>query len=181
MTMSDIRTNIVLVGMPGSGKSTVGVILAKMLSWDFIDTDILIQLSHGRTLQDIVDKDGYFALRKIEEEILLQLRCNHHVIATGGSAAYSDAAMNHLKTYGHIVFLDVDLHTLEQRIHNFDTRGLAKRKDQTLADLFQERCELYKKFAEVTIECGSWHQEKIVTQLLNKMEKENKYHENITG
>ncbi|KAF0157415.1 MAG: shikimate kinase [Syntrophaceae bacterium] len=93
--MTRTHSNIVLIGMPSSGKSTVGVILAKMTSRDFVDTDVLIQTSHRRTLQDIVDEDGYAALRKVEEDALLGLAVRNHVIATGGSAVYSDAA-NHL-------------------------------------------------------------------------------------
>ena len=93
-------SNIVLIGMPGSGKSTVGIVLAKLTSRDFVDTDVLIQTSQGRTLQDIVDTEGYMVLREIEERILLKLDCINHVIATGGSAVYSHAAMTHLKSNG---------------------------------------------------------------------------------
>ena len=123
-------SNIVLIGMPGSGKSTVGVILAKMASLDFVDTDILIQRAAGKSLQEIVDADGYLVLRRIEEEVLLKLDCRDHVIATGGSAVYSPAAISHLKKDGVIVFLDVDIETLQSRIRNYETRGLAKRPDQ---------------------------------------------------
>jgi shikimate kinase len=97
------KSNIILVGMPGSGKSTVGIILAKLASRDFVDTDVLIQVSQGRPLQDIVDLEGHMALRKIEEAVLISLDCRNCVIATGGSAAYSDAAMKHLKSEG-VVF-----------------------------------------------------------------------------
>ena len=137
--MSQTHSNLVLIGMPGSGKSTVGVILAKKASRDFLDTDVLIQTSLGRTLQDIVDSDGYLALRKIEETVLLGLAVQNHVIATGGSAAYSDQAMIHLKSDGILIFLDVDLSTLRSRIRDFSTRGLAKRPDQSFAELFDER------------------------------------------
>lgn len=125
-------SNIVLIGMPGSGKSTVGIILAKLTSRDFVDTDVLIQTSQGRTLQDIVDTEGYMVLREIEERILLKLDCFNHVIATGGSAVYSHAAMTNLKSNGVVVFLNVDLPVLESRIHDFATRGLAKRPDQSI-------------------------------------------------
>jgi len=160
------KSNIVLIGMPGAGKSTVGVILAKLTSRDFIDTDVLIQISQGRLLQDIVDKEGYMALRKIEENILLGLHCDHHVIATGGSAVYSPVAMEHLKSNGIIVFLDVDLPTLVSRIHDYDTRGLAKRPDQSLSDLFDERVILYRKYTDITVDCKDLSQEEVCAQII---------------
>ena len=107
---------------------------------------VLIQIAQGRTLQDIVDTEGYMKLREIEEKEILALNCNNYVIATGGSAAYSHKAMTHLKSDGIIIFLKVDLPTLESRIYDFATRGLAKRPDQSFADLFEERYTLYKKY-----------------------------------
>jgi shikimate kinase len=148
------KSNIVLIGMPGSGKSTLGVILAKLTSRGFIDTDVLIQAAEGRPLQDIVDSQGYMELRSIEERIILGLDCRNHVIATGGSAVYSVAAMEHLAAGGVIVFLDVDLTTLQLRVRDMATRGLAKRPDQSFEDLFAERCSLYRKYADCTIPCG---------------------------
>jgi shikimate kinase len=159
-------SNIVLIGMPGSGKSTVGIILAKLTSRDFVDTDVLIQTSQGRTLQDIVDKEGYMALRKVEERILLKLDCFNHVIATGGSAIYSHLAMTHLKSNGMVVFLNVALPVLEARIHDYATRGLAKRPDQSFDDLFEERFNLYTKYADVMIECKDLTQEKICEKII---------------
>ena len=162
-------SNIVLVGMPGSGKSTVGIILAKLTSRDFVDTDIFIQTSQGRTLQDIVDTEGYMVLRQIEERILLKLDCVNHVIATGGSAVYSHAAMTHLKSNGVVVFLNVELPVLESRIHNFATRGLAKRPDQSIEDLFEERFFLYTKYADVTIECKNFTQEGVCEEIISSI------------
>ena len=161
------KSSIVLIGMPGSGKSTVGVILAKMTSRDFVDTDVIIQTSKGRSLQDIVNMEGYMALRQIEEDIILTLRCFNHVIATGGSAVYSPSAMKHLKSAGVIVFLDVDLPVLEGRVSNLDKRGLARRPDQTLGDLFRERINLYRKYADITIECGNLNHEGICSQIIS--------------
>jgi shikimate kinase len=158
--------NIVLIGMPGSGKSTVGVILAKLTSRYFVDTDVLIQTTQGRTLQDIVDTQGYMALRGIEERTLLKLHCFSHVIATGGSAVYSHAAMTHLKSNGIAVFLNVPLPVLEARIHDYATRGLAKRPDQSLDDLFKERLSLYAKYADVTIECKHLTQEAVCEKII---------------
>jgi shikimate kinase len=160
-------SNIVLIGMPGSGKSTVGIILAKMTSRGFVDTDVLIQTTLGRTLQDIVDTQGYMALREVEERILLDLDCVDHVIATGGSAVYSHAAMMHLKSNGMAVFLNVELPILEARIHDYATRGLAKRPDQSFDDLFNERFTLYNKYADVTIECKDFTQDKVCEKIIH--------------
>jgi len=169
--MTQDQANIVLIGMPGSGKSTVGVILAKLTSRDFVDGDVLIQISQGRSLQDIVDTEGHMALRRIEEEVLLALHCLNHVIAPGGSAAYSHAAMTHLKSNGVVIFLDVDLPTLESRIHDFDTRGLAKRPDQTFADLFEERFALYTKYADITIQCADLTQEDVCDRIIMELDR----------
>jgi len=162
-------SNIVLIGMPGSGKSTVGIILAKLTSCDFVDTDVLIQISQCRTLQDIVDTEGYMALREIEERILLKLDCFDHVIATGGSAVYSHAAMTHLKSNGVVVFLNVELPILNSRIHDFATRGLAKRPEQSIEDLFEERFVLYTKYADVTIECKDFTQEEVCEDIISSI------------
>ena len=157
-----------LIGMPGAGKSTVGVILAKKISRDFVDTDLLIQTSQGRTLQDIVDTDGYIALRKIEEDILLGLSVNNHVIATGGSAVYSDRSMDRLKLDGVVIFLDVNLAALESRVHDFRTRGLSKRPDQSFVELFDERFALYTKHADITIKCAGLTQEEVCERIVEE-------------
>ena len=167
-------SNIVLIGMPGSGKSTIGVILAKLTSRSFIDTDVLIQAAEGRSLQDIVDREGYLALRAIEEKVLLGLDCRDHVIATGGSAVYSQAAMAHLKEDGVVVFLNVSLDTIKARVGDPGTRGLAKRPDQSIDDLFAERYVLYRKYADITIDCTARAHEdacaRIIGELTAKLE-----------
>jgi shikimate kinase len=168
--MADKRSNIILIGMPGSGKSTVGVILAKLMSLGFIDTDMLIQTREGRTLQDIVDKDGYLTLRKIEEDVLLKLDCREHVIATGGSAVYSSDAMLHLKSNGVAVFLNVDLNTLKARVPDYDTRGLAKRPDQSVDDLFTERFALYRQYADITIDCVGLTHEEVCERIIKELQ-----------
>ena len=166
--MTRRHSNLVLIGMPGAGKSTVGVILAKRTSRDFVDTDVLIQTSQRRTLQDIVDTDGYAVLRKIEEDTLLGLSVQNHVIATGGSAIYSDQAMTHLKSHGVIIFLDVDLATLESRVTDFSCRGLAKRPDQSFAELFYERFTLYTKYADIALKCAGLTQEDVCTRIIEE-------------
>lgn len=150
----DERTNVVLIGMPGAGKSTVGVLLAKETARGFLDTDLAIQEAEGRTLQDILDAEGYLALRAIEERVLLSLDPVNHVVATGGSAAYSERAMEHLRASGVVVYLDVERDVLLGRIHNFGSRGIARRPDQTWDDLFEERTALYRRHADVVIPCG---------------------------
>lgn len=146
-------TSIILIGMPGAGKSTVGVLLAKRLAMGFIDTDVLLQETEGKTLQAIVDQLGYGALRRVEEEVLCSLQANHSVIATGGSAVYSEKAMAHLSSLGRIVYLRVGLQGILARVQNLATRGLARRPGQTLEDLFHERALLYKRHSNIQLQC----------------------------
>lgn len=160
------RSNFVLIGMPGSGKSTVGVLLAKRAALDFVDTDLLIQSSEGRPLQAIVEDDGYAALRRVEERVLLAIDLHHHVIATGGSAVYSDAAMRHLKTHGLVIFLDVSLATVQARIGDFSHRGISKRHDQSIAELFEERHRLYRTYADLIIDADGLDQDQVCDRIL---------------
>lgn len=164
--MNSFDTSVVLVGMPGAGKSTIGLLLAKELAKNFIDTDILIQTREGKTLQDILYHHGYQKLRDIEEEILLGVSCSNHVIATGGSAVYSEPGMKYLNTFGPIVFLDASIETLQQRIHNYETRGIARRPEQSFAELFDERRKLYQRYANITIQCDNKNQDQIVQEII---------------
>ncbi len=161
-----MANSIVLIGMPGAGKSTLGVMLAKEAALDFVDTDVLIQVREGKTLQDILDATDYINLRAIEEETLLSVDLSHHVIATGGSAVYSDKGMKHLKTLGPIVFLNCSLAELRRRIHNYESRGIARRPDQSFEALFEERDLLYRRYADHVIECDGKNQETILAEIL---------------
>ncbi len=156
-----MRSNITLIGMPGAGKSTIGIILAKNLSLGFIDTDVLIQINRQQSLQQLLDSGGHLYLRQIEEEEICKLNLSRHVIATGGSAAYSEKAMHHLAQSSRIIFLQVSFSELLRRIRNFDSRGIAKAPEQTFEELFAERQILYQRYAEITIPCDGLDQDEI--------------------
>ncbi len=158
--------NLIFIGMPGSGKSTVGVLVAKRLGLGFVDTDLLIQQEAGRTLQDIVDQDGYEALRHIEEKVLLNLDVQGQVISTGGSAVYSHAAMAHLKANGTVVFLDISLELVIERIGDYSLRGISRRPDQSLAELFEERFALYSKYADLTVQGAGLNQDQVTEAVI---------------
>lgn len=144
--------NIILTGMPGCGKSTVGVVLAKVLGYNFLDTDLLLQTMQQKKLQEILDTQGLNAFRQYEEQALLSVtQTENVVIATGGSAVYSDAGMKHLKRNGICVFLDTPYPILKQRIGDMKTRGIAFSGNQTLKELFEERQPLYRKYADFII------------------------------
>ena len=153
--MATAQKSIVLIGMPGAGKSTIGILLAKELGLDFVDTDISIQVRLGKTLQQITDESGYMVLRDYEEQVLLSENIDHKVVATGGSAVYSDAGMARLKASATVIFLDVSLPALQQRVTNFDTRGIARRPEQSFEDLFAERSLLYQRYADIRIDCSN--------------------------
>lgn len=160
-----MKSNLTLIGMPGAGKSTIGIILAKNLGLGFIDTDVLIQINRRKTLQQIIDESGHLNLRAVEEKEILKLDVASHVIATGGSAVYSEKAMAHLQRISRIIFLEIDFEKIEKRIHNFATRGIARADDQTFAELFLERRQLYRKYAEITIDCNAADQEALALQI----------------
>jgi shikimate kinase len=165
--MNSAGNSLILIGMPGAGKSTIGILLAKLLAKDFVDTDLLIQLQQNNTLQNIVDNEGYLKLREIEEDVLLNTYYSNHIIATGGSAVYSDKSMAHLKQFGEVVFLDVPLPDLIARVKNIDTRGLARRPGQTFSELYNERYALYQKYADIKVDCGGKDQDEIVEDIIS--------------
>lgn len=143
--------NIVLIGMPGCGKSTVGVVLAKVMGMEFCDTDIVIQQRCGKRLQEIINEEGNDTFLVHERDALLSLDCDNTVIATGGSAVYSDVAMQHLKNIGTVVYLKVSEPEIERRLADFAARGISIKDGMTIADLYNERMPLYEKYAEITV------------------------------
>lgn len=161
--------NVVLIGMPGAGKSTVGVLLAKRLGLGFVDTDRLIQALAGARLQEIVDAGGYRELRRLEERAILGIDARDAVIATGGSAVYSAPAMAHLARGGTIVHLRARLELLAARIDDLDRRGLANPPGQSLAEIFAERAPLYERHAEVTVDVDGLSQEGAVRALVGAL------------
>ena len=164
-----MRNNVTLIGMPGAGKSTVGIILAKNCGFGFIDTDVLIQINQQKTLQHILDESDHLALRDIEEKEILKLNIENHVIATGGSAVYSAKAMEHLRSISTVVFLEISIEQVQKRVLNFATRGIAKAKDQSLKELFQERQQLYKRHAQFTIDGNTAPQELLAKQIAGRI------------
>ena len=164
-----MENNLILIGMPGAGKSTIGVVLAKTLGKVFVDTDLLIQQSQQRLLQEIIREDGVAALLAVEEEIISQLQAENAVIATGGSVVYSSAAMERLKDLGLIVYLQLPLAELEPRITNMASRGIVMRPGQQLRDLYRERRPLYEKYADLTVDCSGLSLEAAVTAIINRV------------
>ena len=154
-------TNLILIGMPGAGKSTIGMLLAKHANLGFLDTDLLLQSREGRSLQQIVDQDGYLGLRAAEERLILSLNCTNQVIATGGSVVYSESAMQHLQNLGRIIFLHLPLAELLPRLVDLDTRGLVRRPGQSIRDLYAERLPLYRRYADFTIDCQGLERQQV--------------------
>ncbi len=161
--------NIILIGMPGAGKSTLGVLLAKAMGKFFIDTDIIIQQKTKRLLQDIIDNDGTEAFLKLEEDILMAVDEKNTVIATGGSAVYSEKAMERFKENGTVVYLHVDFSEIEKRVTNITTRGIVLKNGRSLSDAFDERKPLYDRYADITIDCTGSTIENSVRMLIEKL------------
>lgn len=147
--------NIILIGMPGSGKSTCGVVAAKLLLKNFFDTDLLIQNREGRRLQQIIDEKGLDYFARAEEEAILSLDIAGTVIATGGSVVYSPAAMDHLHRLGKVIYLHLEYETMCRRIQNLDSRGVVLQAGYTLQDMYNERLPLYRRYADAVIKCDN--------------------------
>ena len=161
--------NIVLIGMPGVGKSTVGVLLAKATGRQFVDTDVAIQVGQGRKLQEIIDADGLDAFRRAEGAAILSMDFRAHVIATGGSVVYSEPAMTHLAAGGPVVHLDLPLERIIQRIENLSVRGLVMEPSSSLSELHRQRHPLYRRWAEVTIDCEGLTQDQVVAEIIREL------------
>lgn len=163
--------NIVLIGMPGVGKSTVGVLLAKALGRYFLDTDVFIQAIQDRSLQEMIDSEGLAAFCKIEEDYVLCIDLTNAVVATGGSVVYSERAMEHLAAHGVIVHLDLPVDKIEQRIENLYTRGVVMERGQTVRSLYDQRQSLYRQYAQLTIDCTGKNHEQVVTEIAENLAK----------
>ena len=145
--------NVILIGMPGSGKSTVGVLLAKLIGYQFIDSDLLMQNEAGKRLYEVIRDDGADAFCELENKVNASLNANETVIATGGSVVYCEEAMKHLSEIGTVVFLDVPEKEIEKRIGDFSKRGVLIKNGESFDDLYRERMPLYRKYADVTVTC----------------------------
>jgi len=153
--MTSSKPHIILIGMPGCGKSTVGVLAAKALGYRFIDSDLVIQETDGRRLHRIIAEEGQAGFLAIEERVNLTLgkpASVPAVIATGGSAVYSEAAMEHFKAVGTVVYLRLSYETVKKRLGNFTHRGVVMPEGYTLRDLYDERCALYEKYADIIVD-----------------------------
>lgn len=144
-------SNIVLIGMPGSGKSTLGVLLAKALGYSFIDTDLIISQKANKTLQQILDSDGLDSFLELEERVGYELKCDKTVIATGGSMVLSGKAMQNLSSDATVVYINVPFDEIKRRVTNIKTRGIAFRENETLEIIYGNREPLYKKYADITV------------------------------
>lgn len=154
--------NIILIGMPGAGKSTIGVVLAKTLGMAFVDTDLEIQKREGRLLQSILEEDGISRFLEIEENVIMSRTYAHHVVSTGGSVVKSPMAMRYLKESGCVIYLRLDYRSIRRRIRNITTRGIVMSRDQTLRDIYCEREPLYERYADYTCDCRGRSVEQIV-------------------
>ena len=163
------KDNLILIGMPASGKSTVGVILAKVIGYDFIDSDLLIQKKEGMRLADIIKKKGIDGFLEVENEVNASIEASQCVIATGGSAVYGEEAMKHLRGIGAVIYLQVDYSVIQKRLHNIRQRGVVLRQGQTLQDLYDERTVLYEKYADLIVREGSGEIEAVVARIIRTL------------
>ncbi len=162
------RENIVLIGMPGAGKSTVGVVLAKKMGCRFVDSDLVIQEKYGRLLHELIEGLGVEGFWKIENDVNASLMAEGSVIATGGSAVYGEEAMEHLRSIGQVVYLKLPYEEVEERLGDLNARGVTVKPGQTLRELYEERVPLYEKYAHVTIDCSGKMLREVVMDIARK-------------
>lgn len=166
------KENIVLIGMPGVGKSTIGVVLAKVLGYQFLDSDLLIQKQEGRKLHQIISQEGNEGFRIIENRVNASIQAEETVIATGGSVIYCPEAMEHLKSIGTVVYLKLSLEPLSKRLGNLKGRGVLLKEGQTLEDLYRERTPLYEKYADLVIDEEGKDLEGCLQAVLEKLNRQ---------
>ncbi len=157
--------NIILIGMPGAGKSTAGVILAKVLGYNFIDSDLLIQEQEGTLLKDIIAKEGQEGFFRIEDRVNKSIVAENSVIATGGSVVYCPEAMEHLRSIGTVVYIKLSYDTINNRLDNIRQRGVVFQEGQTLRNLYEERCPLYEKYAHIIIDAEGLELEELMERI----------------
>lgn len=165
------RDNIVLIGMPGAGKSTIGVVLAKKLGYRFIDSDLVIQERYGKLLHELITEHGVEGFWQIENAVNESMEVTRSIIATGGSAVYGKEAMEHLREIGIVVYLKLSYEEIELRLGDLNARGVTLRPGQTLADLYTERTPLYEQYAHITIDCEDKLLRQIVQEIADRIKE----------
>lgn len=167
-----MKDNIVLIGMPGVGKSTVGVILAKVMGYQFIDADLVIQQQEGRLLHEIIEEEGTEGFIQVENRVNASLSASHAIIATGGSVVYGKEAMEHLREIGTVVYLEVSFPVLEKRLADIKGRGVVLKEGQNLYDLYLERTPLYESYADIRIAETGLDIEQTVEQIVSQLQQD---------
>lgn len=163
--MEQKKNNVILIGMPGCGKSTIGVVLAKVLGYEFTDSDLLIQKREGKLLREIIAERGEDGFLEVENAVNASIQTTHHVIATGGSVVYCEEAMQHLKEIGTIVYLKLSYATICNRLGNIRRRGVVLKDGQSLKDLYDERTPLYEKYADVVVDSEGYDVEGLMDEV----------------
>ncbi len=164
--------NIILIGMPAVGKSTVGIVVAKRLGYRFVDTDLLIQEEEGKLLKEIIEEKGIDGFLKVEDRVNSGIDVKKTVVSPGGSVVYCENAMRHFKEIGRVVYLKVSFETISKRLHNTKKRGVVLRDGQTLKDLYDERCILFEKYADITVSEDGLQLDETVDRVLEALSTE---------
>ena len=163
--------NYILIGLPTAGKSTIGVVLAKMLGYDFIDTDLMIQKQEGCRLEETIRKIGEEAFLDLEGDICSAIEADHTVISTGGSVIYRKYAMEYLKALGTVIYLRISLKTLKERLHDVRGRGVVLKEGQTIDDLYHERIELYEQYADLAVDEEDTSFEEVLNTVISEIKR----------